>query len=94
MSNLKHGFYSKHEAINPDSRMIGRDELALDDLALADSYLRGDTVSDPVAAHNAIKAIYQAGRLAYPTIWAKAQTYCTRNYEFAVMEKLSKEFAA
>lgn len=90
MSNFKHGFFSKNASLNPDSRMMGTSELSLDDLSIADSYLRGETVKDPVHAHNAIKAIYAAGKFKYPTIWDRAKRYCTENYEFDAMEKLSK----
>lgn len=85
--NLKHGFYSKNIELNPDARLLGCASICLDDLCLAESFLHGDSTTDPLYAHQVVKQVYSAGRLRYPTLWDRANKY-VNGYEFSTMEKI------
>lgn len=87
--NLKHGFFSAAQDINPDSRMVQSEDIPRDELVVAERFLHGDSGIDPVRAHNAIKRIHAAGRLKYPTLWELSAKHIN-GYEFATLDALSK----
>ena len=86
--NLKHGFDSTNPLLNGDMRMLQGSDLTTDDLAYAESFLHGQTCSDPIRAHEIVKVVYLAGNRRYPTLWKKAEKY-VHGYEYDSMEKLS-----
>lgn len=86
--NLKHGFYSKNTAFNPDCRAIGCVTPTSEDLAFTEGFLYGDDCADPVRAHNIVKAIFLGGKRKYPTLWDKSNLY-VNGYEYATLEKLA-----
>ena len=88
--NLKNGFYSNNIAINPDSRMLNNRTIESNDMYLAECFLHGDQVDDPVYVHQVVKVIYSSGRLKYPTLWNKAKKY-VQGYEYDVLEKILVE---
>lgn len=89
--NLKHGFYSKSAAINPDIRMLGSDAPipSSEDMAFAERFLFGDDCDDPVRAHCIVKHIFSGGIRKYPTLWNEAKRY-VNGYEYATLEKLAQ----
>ena len=94
MSNLKHGFYSKDENINPDARMLSLNisSLTSDDLVLCERFLIGNENGivdyDIIRAHEIAKIIYQFGRFKYHTLWIKADDY-VNGYEYDSMEMIA-----
>lgn len=87
--NLKHGFYSKDPNINGDMKLLGNRALTNNELSIADSFLRGDSVKDPLVAHQIVKAIYATGRFKYPTLFNKAGEYCSNgNIDYQSLERL------
>ena len=86
--NFKHGFCSTNPLLNGDMRMLQGVSLTVDDLAYVESFLFGDTCSDPIKAHGIAKAVFLCGNRKYPTLWPKAEKY-VNGYEYQTMEKLS-----
>lgn len=90
MSNVKHGFYSKNEYINPDMRI--RVDLTVEELIIVERFLHGESGDDPILAHELTKIVYQFGRRRWSSLWPKAERYCTaeNNIEYESLERLAR----
>ncbi len=92
---LKHGFDSKHVAINPDCRMLSISSLSTDDLVAAERYLHGDACNaigrefDYFHAHAVVKVVYSAGEQKFPSLWTLARKYM-ESEECRTLDRLSK----
>lgn len=66
-----------------------RAALQTSDLCLVEHFLLGDTVSDPIRAHNLIKAVHACGEDSYPTLWEKLLRY-VNSPEYQMLERVSR----
>lgn len=82
---------SNHDSNASSSIYNPKKKLSLDDLYLAEQFLNGTEIDNPVYVHQVIKAIHSAGHINYPALWPKAQTYINSPH-YHRLEKLLGDF--